>query len=319
MPEKLNYAGQMQPYDENNGEYKRFSSFHRPSENKLKGKTFYHGSPNKNITSFDEKYAGSNVGTDFAGIFFTDNKDFAEDFAYERKDSGSMFFDIKGEKGKVYQAELDMKNPLDLNNLTDKELKDIKENYLINNGLGKEENMRLLETYLKAGNIQGVKIFIDFKKMAKDGKYDGYIADLGNKYKGSNEYVIFKGSQAKIKNENNHKEKQLEIINKFNPMRDDYHTGIRDVKDIKTPQEAFDENDDENFVYPDFSAEDGKRALETGKIMVYSSKPISQGGFISPSKMMAQDYAGSGKIYSQLVDINDVAWINSDEGQYAKV
>lgn len=32
MPEKLNYAGQMQPYDESDGQYKRFSSFHRPSE-----------------------------------------------------------------------------------------------------------------------------------------------------------------------------------------------------------------------------------------------------------------------------------------------
>ena len=32
MPEKLNYAGQMQPYDESDGQYKRFSSFHRPRD-----------------------------------------------------------------------------------------------------------------------------------------------------------------------------------------------------------------------------------------------------------------------------------------------
>ena len=112
--------------------------------------------------------------------------------------------------------------------------------------------------------------------------------------------------------------KKFEIIQKYNPMIDDYHTGIREPSDIKTPQEAFDINDEENFAYPDFTKEDGLKALKTGKIIVYSSKPISQGGFISPSKMMAQDYAGSGKVYSMEVDLDDIAWINSDEGQYAK-
>lgn len=115
------------------------------------------------------------------------------------------------------------------------------------------------------------------------------------------------------------KQQKLDIINKFNPMTDDYHTGIRTVDDIKDPQEAFDPNDSENFAYPDFTKEDAEMAMKTGKIKVYSSKPIEQGGFISPSRMMAQDYAGSGKVYESEVDINDVAWINSDEGQFAKV
>lgn len=113
------------------------------------------------------------------------------------------------------------------------------------------------------------------------------------------------------------KEEQLKIILENNPMTDDFHKGIRSIEDIKTPQEAF-VDDGENFAYPDFTYEDGKKALETGKITVYSSKPINQGGFVSPSKMMAQDYAGSGKVYSMEVDINDVAWLDSDEGQFAK-
>ena len=112
-----------------------------------------------------------------------------------------------------------------------------------------------------------------------------------------------------------HQQKQFEIIQEFNPMRDDYHTGIRKASEIKTPQEAFSEESG----YPDFTKEDMKKALEKGTVTIYSSKPISQGGFVSPSKMMAQDYAGSGKVYSMEVNINDVAWIDSAEGQYAKV
>lgn len=114
------------------------------------------------------------------------------------------------------------------------------------------------------------------------------------------------------------KEKQLEIINKSNHMLDDYHLGIRSIEDIKTFDEVI--NDDESFVYGDFSKEDAEKALKDGKVTVYSSKPIEQGNFVSTSKNMAQDYAGrNGKVYSQEVSLNDVAWINGDEGQYAKV
>ena len=117
------------------------------------------------------------------------------------------------------------------------------------------------------------------------------------------------------------KEKQLEIIKKENPMLDDYHTGIRTIDDIKTPEEAFKTkiDEDEDYSYPDFTQEDGEKALESGKITVYSSKEIKQGTFVSPSKSMVQDYAGDGKIFEQTISINDVAWINSDEGQYAKI
>lgn len=35
--------------------------------------------------------------------------------------------------------------------------------------------------------------------------------------------------------------------------------------------------------------------------------------------MQAEDYAGGGRIYSKEVAVNDVAWINVDEGQFARV
>ena len=116
---------------------------------------------------------------------------------------------------------------------------------------------------------------------------------------------------------NNHKQQQLDIILKENPMTDDYHTGIRTIEDIKTFDETI--NDDESFVWGDFSQEDAKKALDKGEITVYSSYPIEQGVFVSTSKNQAQDYAGSGKIYSKTVPLSEVAWINGDEGQYAKV
>lgn len=117
------------------------------------------------------------------------------------------------------------------------------------------------------------------------------------------------------------KQAQFDIIQKTNPMRDDYHVGIRKVEDIKTAREAFETqvDEDEDYVYPDFSPADGKKALETGKITIYSSKPIQNGGFVATSKMMAQDYAGNGKVYSQTVSVDDVAWINSGEGQFAQI
>lgn len=133
----------------------------------------------------------------------------------------------------------------------------------------------------------------------------------------NNTHGLENSSSFSLPKNSNLKELQLAIIEKYNPMLDDYHTGIRSVDDIKTFDEVI--KDDESFVWGDFSQEDAKKALEEGKITVYSSKPIVQGGFVSTSKNQARDYAVNGKIYSKEVNLNDVAWINGDEGQYAKV
>ena len=118
----------------------------------------------------------------------------------------------------------------------------------------------------------------------------------------------------------NYKQQQLDIINKENPMTDDYHTGIRDVKDIQTYQEAVNNDDSlDTGITPDFTGKDIQKALDTGKITVYSSYPIEQGVFVTPSKMEAQNYAGNNQVYSKEVNLNDVAWIDSLQGQYAKV
>ena len=112
------------------------------------------------------------------------------------------------------------------------------------------------------------------------------------------------------------KEKQLDIIQSTNPMRDDIHVGIRKLEDIKTFDQVVD--DPESFVYGDFSKEDAQKALKEGSVTVYSSTPIKNGAFVSTSEKQAKDYAGNGKVYSQKVSLGDVAWINGDEGQMAK-
>jgi len=116
------------------------------------------------------------------------------------------------------------------------------------------------------------------------------------------------------------KEMQFRIIEETNPMHDDIHTGIRSVDDILTAKEAFETKvDEDSYAYPDFTEADGKAALKNGEATIYSSYPIAPGVFVTPSKMQAQDYAGGGKVYSKKVSVKDVAWIHSDEGQYAPI
>lgn len=196
--------------------------------------------------------------------------------------------------------------------------------------------------------------YTKFQHFAKPRDYDGEIAKLKSKMNGLsmfsqerkelyNQIEALRKEQETQKGENKpkvrpqpkkvenqpakkighkvteHKEKQFEIIKENNPMLDTYHQGIREPSDIMDIEEAFNPNDIDNYAYPDFTKEDGKKALESGYVTIYSSKPIEQGTFVSPSKMMAQDYAGSGKVYSQKVKLEDVAWIDGNEGQYAKV
>lgn len=117
-----------------------------------------------------------------------------------------------------------------------------------------------------------------------------------------------------------HKEAQLELILRENPMHDDYHTGIRSVKDINTAEEAFRQAiEDGEGTNPDFTADMMEDSLRSGHVTVYSSSPIRKGAFITPSRMMANDYAGGGRIYSKRVPLKDVAWIDDAEGQYAPV
>ena len=125
------------------------------------------------------------------------------------------------------------------------------------------------------------------------------------------------------KSAKDHKQSQFDIIQKTNPMGDDYHVGIRSVEDIRTWDEVLKLNDESEgqFFWGDFSRADAEQALKDGKITVYSSYPIKDGVFVSTSYVQAEEYAGGRgkKVYSKTVPLTDVAWINGDEGQFAAV
>lgn len=111
-------------------------------------------------------------------------------------------------------------------------------------------------------------------------------------------------------------QKQWKIIKNTNPMLDDYHTGIRSADDIFTFEDIVKNHGIYDYT-PDFTEEMINNALKSGKIKIYSSYPIETGGFVTPSLNEAKAYAGKNKIYSKEVPINDVAWIDNIEGQYA--
>ena len=115
--------------------------------------------------------------------------------------------------------------------------------------------------------------------------------------------------QADISNASKLQNAQYEIIQKSNPMFDDYHVGIRSPKDIKTFAEVIDDTD--SFNWGDFTREDAQNALKRGKIRVFSSYPIKNGVFVSTSYQQALDYAGGNPngVHSREVALESVAWI----------
>lgn len=115
------------------------------------------------------------------------------------------------------------------------------------------------------------------------------------------------------------KERQMQVIQESNPAPDEYHTWIRSAEEIKTFREAMQdpewaEYDEYN---PDYTRAMAEEALERGEIEVFSSYPIEAGGFVTPSRMEAESYAGDGQIFSRRVPLTDVAWIDPTQGQYA--
>lgn len=114
----------------------------------------------------------------------------------------------------------------------------------------------------------------------------------------------------------NVKQKQLEIIEKVNSALNTYNTWIRKVEDIKTLAETLEDSDwsDGDEFNPDLTRDMIEDSIKSGEITVYSSYPIGQGVFVSPSYMEAESYSGDGNVYEKTVKIDDVAWIDPTQG-----
>jgi hypothetical protein len=278
----------------------------------------YHGT-RADFNTFDMNRAGQNYEGDWSafgrGFYFTPNKEAANEFSSAA---------IEGNNKNVKEVYLNITNPFYTENSYSDTLSNLKERYNLDT---LDKGYKVIEALNKNG--------YDSTEVLKELGYDGVIDNYDGKIE---EAVAFKGNQIKdVDNkkptlsediryslsEADLKQQQLGIVLENNPVQDDYHTWIRSIDDIKTYEETLNDPEWSDYVEegfdPDYTGDMVKEAVETGKITVYSSYPIEQGIFVSPSRMEAESYSSNGKVYSKEVNLTDVAWIDPTQGQYAKV
>lgn len=157
--------------------------------------TLLHGSPNKGIKEFDINRAGSNTGSGEKLLFFTNNKQMADDFSYERLPGSTKFMNVRGKKGEVYRTKVRMKKPLDFRNLSDDDIKAIKE--LDADGILTDKDIKMMAGMKNHGSL---KAGLDLRPetLSRLG-YDGIIANAGN---GRTEFAVIDSKQTKIIHKN---------------------------------------------------------------------------------------------------------------------
>ena len=198
-----------------------------------------------------------------------------------------------------------------------------------------EKNIKTTENANQIDNINGTrnesrtttrddKIYNDIQKKEdrKNNNRTSTISKNGRNIK-ELENSSFFNTKYSLSNEKL-KQQQLDIIRKYNPMTDEVHTGIRNIEDIKTFEETLQDPDWSEYVdkgfAPDYTGEMVEDALNTGYITIYSSYPIENGTFVTPSYMEATTYnSPDGQIHSKEVKLSDVAWIDPTQGQYAPI
>ena len=174
----------------------------------------YHGSPVTDIEEFDMSRAGANTSSGEKLLFFTDSKQLAEDFSYERLEGSTKYFQRRGEKGRVYEVDVEIKNPLDFRNLSDKDIDNILK--LDIEGILTREEVKSL-----SGNHQLLKTNLDLRaESLKKLGYDGLIANTGKAGHYALEYAVVDSKQATIRKGVIMKAMTFEEILKFNPYHD---------------------------------------------------------------------------------------------------
>lgn len=162
-------------------------------------RTLYHGSPNANITEFDIGQAGKNTRSGERAIYFTDSPEVADEFSYERIPTDDLFVENRGAKGRVYPVNLEMNNPLDLDNLTDAQIEELwpYASYM-GSWQGKDVFTRDLKNWRDVNNAQLIKGYLDMDKLAGS-PYDGFMARMyPNQDNQAREYAVFDNSKVKM-------------------------------------------------------------------------------------------------------------------------
>ena len=186
-----------------------------PTGKGFKG-TLYHGSPATDIEEFDINRAGQNTSSGEKLIFFTDSKQMAEDFSYERLEGSSKFFQRRGKKGRVYEVDVEMKNPLDFRNLSDKDIDNILK--LDIDGILTKDMVKMYAQKNHQLLKSGLEITAESLKSLG---YDGLIANAGKAGHNSTEYAVVDSKQTQIrKSDSDTIMKTFDEILKFNPYHD---------------------------------------------------------------------------------------------------
>lgn len=213
--------------------------------------TLYHGSPNTDIEEFDINRAGTNTSTGEKLIFFTDSKQMADDFSYERLEGSSMFTNRRGKKGRVYEVDVEMKNPLDFRNLSDQDIDNILQ--LDVDGILTKDMVKMYAQKNHQLLKSGLEITAESLKSLG---YDGLIANAGKAGHGSLEYAVVDSKQAKIKKAAPTVAKTFDDILKFNPYHGRYKKEIEnngpEVKKMEKTEETvtiYKTDDDKRLVF----------------------------------------------------------------------
>ena len=176
--------------------------------------TLYHGSPATDIEEFDMSRAGANTSSGEKLLYFTDSKQLAEDFSYERLEGSTKYFQRRGEKGRVYEVDVEIKNPLDFRNLSDKDIDNILK-------LDVEGILTREEVISLSGNHQLLKTNLDLRaESLKKLGYDGLIANTGKAGHYALEYAVVDSKQATIRKGILMKAMTFDEILKYNPYHD---------------------------------------------------------------------------------------------------
>lgn len=164
-----------------------------PTGKGFKG-TLYHGSPATDIEEFDINRAGQNTSSGEKLIYFTDSKQMAEDFSYERLEGSSMFTNRRGKKGRVYEVDVEMKNPLDFRNLSDEDIDNILK--LDVDGILTKDMVKMYAQKNHQLLKSGLEITAESLKSLG---YDGLIANAGKAGHNSIEYGVVDSKQTQIR------------------------------------------------------------------------------------------------------------------------
>ncbi len=156
----------------------------------------YHGSTETNINIFDTELSGKSTGVPEKLVYFTTDKETAEQFGSEKEPTSSKYINkLTGIVGRIYEVYLNITSPLNLNRPDNSDIQFLKDAYQKEFGLGFKDAERYVNNAIEKGNNQLLKIMITADNL-RDAGYDGIIAKM---YMGKDilEYGVLEPNQIK--------------------------------------------------------------------------------------------------------------------------